>query len=55
MIMLRIFKGNMQTFTETIKLVDKEKLHNLFSGESCSVGIGQYVYKLQEKCCFLLV
>ena len=29
MIMLHIFKGNMRTFTETIKLTDKKKLCNL--------------------------
>ena len=29
MIMSRIFKGNMRIFTETIKLTDKKKLHNV--------------------------
>ena len=29
MIMSRIFKGNMWTFTETIKLTDKKKLSNV--------------------------
>ena len=27
--MLRIFKENMRTWTETIKLNDKKKLHNV--------------------------
>ena len=29
MIMSRIFKGNIRTFTETIKLLDKKKLRNV--------------------------
>ena len=29
MIMSRIFKGNMQAWTKTIKLTDKKKVHNL--------------------------
>ena len=29
MVMSRIFKGNMRTWTETIKLTDKKKLRNV--------------------------
>ena len=29
MIMSRIFKGNMRTFTDTIKLTDRKKLRNV--------------------------
>ena len=40
MIMSRIFKGKMQTLTETIKLTDKKKLHNVtVDGRSISRNV----------------
>ena len=34
MIMSRIFKGNMRTWAETIKVKDKKKLHNVTNNDN---------------------
>ena len=44
--MSRIFKGNMWTFTETIKLTDKKKLHNLFLSVSFIVSVKVPIFPL---------
>ena len=39
MIISRIFKENMRTWTEAIKLMDKDKLHNVTNGDDRQIKV----------------
>ena len=55
--MSRIFKGNMRIFTETIKLTDKKKLHNVtdvteFPNANHTPNVNSAIKILRNKNCY---